>query len=94
METKSDKDYIVAVCLSGIFGIVGIHFFYLNRILEGLFDLSMSLLALYFFLTGNPLWVLCLIIDGLHTIIVTFKLSVGAQKDGKGHLVCYPGQKI
>ena len=38
-EPVSDRSYGVAVALCGIFGIVGIHHFYLGNHLHGLFDL-------------------------------------------------------
>ena len=37
-EQPSDKSYTIAVCLSAIFGVVGIQHFYLGRIVEALID--------------------------------------------------------
>jgi TM2 domain-containing membrane protein YozV len=39
--SKSDKSYIVAVCLSGIFGYFGIQHFYLGRYIEGFITLPL-----------------------------------------------------
>ena len=91
----SDKSYIVAVSLSGIFGVLGIHHFYLGRYLEGLFDLTLAILTLYLYLTGHfGLAFLVFAIDSIHTLIVTIMLLTGSIKDGSGKLVCYPGQRL
>ena len=44
----SEKSYIVAVCLVGIFGTLGFHHFYVNRWFHGLFDLSLAVLTIAF----------------------------------------------
>lgn len=94
-EVPSDKSYTVAVCLSAIFGVVGIQHFYLERWLEGLFDLGLFIATIYLFVTGEPLWALLVGgIDALHTLIVTIMLLTGSFRDGRGKLVCYPGQKL
>jgi len=91
----SDKSYVVAVSLSGIFGVLGIHHFYLGRYIEGIFDLGMAILTWYFWISGNFLWaVLFFAVDGLHTFVITIMLLTGSFKDGKGKLICYPGQRI
>lgn len=95
LEQPSDRRYVVAVVLSAIFGILGVHHFYLGRIAHGLFDLSLSVSALVLLMMGYPAWALLAIaIDYLHTFAVTFQLLVGACRDGQGRLVTYPGQKI
>jgi TM2 domain-containing membrane protein YozV len=43
---QSSKKYSTAVCLSGIFGIIGIHHFYLGRWMHGIVDLSMTIGAI------------------------------------------------
>ncbi|MHC9510058.1 TM2 domain-containing protein [Kangiella sp. M94] len=92
---KSKKKYAVAVCLSGIFGILGIHHFYLNRWLHGFLDLGLSIFGFYFIATGRPdLGWLLLGIDILHTIVVTIMLLIGTYKDGEGNIVTYPGQTL
>lgn len=91
----SQKSYVVSVCLSAVFGIVGIHHLYLGRYIEFLFDFSMFVLTLYFFFSGNIIWAfVCGAIDGLHTFIVTIMLLTGSFKDGKGNTICYPGQRL
>ena len=91
----SDKSYIVAVCLAGIFGVLGVHHFYLGRYLEGVIDFGMFIIAAILFFSGYPLWAwLIWAIDGLHSFIVTIMLLTGSVKDGSGRLVCYPGQRL
>jgi len=94
-DSVSDKSYVVAVCLSGIFGIVGFQHFYLGRYIEFAIDFGMFILAIFLYLNGEFLWgFLVIAIDSIHTFIVTIMLLTGSFKDGAGKLVCYPGQKI
>ncbi len=94
-EIPSDKSYTIAVCLSAIFGVVGIQHFYLERWFEAFVDLALFIATIYLFATGKPLWgIVTGAIDALHTLIVTIMLLVGAFRDGKGRLICYPGQKL
>lgn len=91
----SSKSYAVAVCLSAIFGVVGIHHLYLGRYGEFLIDFALFALTIYFFITGNILLAVVFgVVDGLHTFVITIMLLTGTFKDGEGHTVCYPGQKI
>lgn len=91
----SDKSYAVAVCLSAIFGVVGVHHFYLGRYVEGTIDFSLFVATLYFFFTGQFMLALLFgAIDGLHTFIITIMLLIGVFKDGKGKIICYPGQRL
>ena len=91
----SSKGYATAVCLSGIFGLLGIHHFYLGRWLHGIVDLSMTVGAFILFIVGAELLgLLVLGIDIIHTVVVTILLLVGAYKDGEGNTVTYPGQII
>lgn len=94
-EQPSEKSYAIAVCLSGIFGVMGIQHFYLGRYLEGFLDLGMFLLTAYFFFTGQVMYAVGVaVLDAIHTVIVTFMLLTGTFRDGSGRLVCYPGQKL
>ncbi len=91
----SDKSYIVAVSLCAIFGVVGIHHFYIGRYLEGLIDFGLFLTTLYFYITGQLAWALAfLAVDYLHTFIITIMLLTGSFRDGKGKIICYPGQQL
>lgn len=90
----SNRKYVVAVCLSGIFGILGVQHFYLGRWALGFFDLGLSIIAFTLLAFDNPWGWLILGIDIVHTIYVTYKLLVGEFKDGNGHIVPYPGQTI
>lgn len=94
----SDRSYGVAVSLCGIFGIVGIHHFYLGNHLHGLFDLGLFLAAMAcFFLPGAEdadwviLGVLLLAVDVLHTLIIFYRLITGQAHDGQGRKVVVPG---
>lgn len=91
----SRKSYVVAVCLSAIFGVVGIQHFYLGRYLEGFIDLGLLIATIYFFAIGNPLLAIAFgLADALHTLIVTIMLLTGSFNDGRGRRVCYPGQRL
>ena len=95
MNQPSDKSYATAVCLSAVFGLLGIQHFYLSRYLEGFADVAMTAGWLYSFTNGYPLLGLVfLAADGIHSFIVTIMLLTGSFKDGKGHIVCYPGQVL
>ena len=91
----SDKSYAVAVSLSAIFGVVGIHHLYLGRYLEFAIDFTLLALTIYFYFSGELLFaIICGAIDGIHTFVITIMLLTGSFKDGKGKLVCYPGQRL
>jgi TM2 domain-containing membrane protein YozV len=95
METPSEKSYGIAVSLSAVFGVVGIQHFYLGRWFEAILDLGLAIATVTLFLVGEPLWALLVgAIDALHTFIVTIMLLTGSFRDGRGRLVCYPGQKL
>ncbi|MDO6638933.1 MULTISPECIES: NINE protein [Shewanella] len=97
-SVKSEKNYAVAVILSGIFGVLGIHHFYCGRISHGVFDLSLAIVGLTLMqfedVTLALLGLGLIVIDVIHTIVVTFMLLVGSYRDGKGKLITYPGQKL
>ena len=94
MEASS-KRFTVAVALSGIFGLLGIHHFYLGRHLEGMLDCLMTIAAFLLFVEGHlVLSFIILGIDILHTLIIAILLLTGALKDGQGKIVCYPGQRL
>lgn len=92
----SPKSYGVAVALSGIFGVVGIHHFYLGNWLHGLIDFGLLVFGIIFLSSDDPMtaWIgaFLLFVDVIHTIVVTYRLFVGKCRDGKGFLVAYPGQ--
>lgn len=95
MNQPSSKSYAIAVCLSAIFGVMGIHHFYLGRYIEGLIDLSLFLATIYFYLNGQLFWALGVgIVDGIHTFIITIMLLTGSFKDGQGKYIHYPGQRL
>ena len=92
---RSEKNYAVAVILSMIFGVFGIQHFYLGRWFLGLFDLGLSICAIYHFAIGKPgLAALFAATDFIHTTIVTIELFTGKFKDGQGRFVCYSVQKL
>ncbi len=95
IKEPSSKSYVVAVCLSGIFGLAGIHHFYLGRFIHGAFDFGLLVATIYFYFTGQIAWAIPFFaVDVLHTFIITIMLVTGSYKDGSGKVVCYPGQKI
>jgi len=96
---RSEKSYGVAVCFSGVFGLLGIQHFYLGRYLLGFLDLGLSLGALAFFIYGTTVTdyvfgAILFLIDMIHSIYVLVKLLAGEYTDGEGRLVMYPGQKV
>jgi len=94
-KTKSKKSYTVAVCLSAVFGIIGIQHFYLGRYFLGLTDVLLSILTLYCFISGQMLYALFFFsLDFFHSLIVTIMLLTGTFEDGEGYTVCYPGQEL
>ena len=94
-EQKSEKSYAVAVIISAVFGVVGIQHFYLGTYIHGIADILLTAGFVYFFAIDEPVPAFLLFgIDMVHTWVVTFMLLVGAYRDGKGRLVCYPGQKL
>lgn len=96
-ENVSDKSYGVAVALCGVFGVMGLHHFYLGNILHGLFDLGLFALWIFCLLVAPSqgtnlilIGLLLLAIDVLHTVYVFFRLIVGKQRDGRGRIVAVP----
>lgn len=96
----SPKSFGTAVSLCGLFGMVGVHHFYLGNVLHGLIDLGLFALAMTLIITGGVMeddgysllgW-LVFGIDAIHSIIIFFLLIVGKAKDSQGRLVAYPGQ--
>lgn len=95
IKEKSSKKYSTAVILSAIFGIVGIHHFYVERWLMGMLDFGLFILTLIlFYFEMNIAAIITLVIDLIHTVIVTYLLLVGEYKDGNGKYITYPGQKL
>jgi len=98
VQEISPKSYTVAVCLSAIFGLLGIQHFYLGRWLLGIADVSLSVGAAVCLFSGDPsllfLGVGLLVADFIHTLITTIMLMIGAFKDGQGRIVAYPGQRF
>ncbi len=95
---KSEKSYGVSVALCGVFGVFGIHHFYLKNWLHGSVDLVLSIVGFWFiFLSTDPvlntIGVLAILIDLIHTITIMYWLFTGQCRDGDGLLVLYPGQR-
>ena len=98
MVQPSEKSYGVAVCFSGVFGLLGIQHFYLGRYMLGFLDLGLSVGAFAFIFLGEStqniiFGIILLLIDAVHSIYVLVKLLAGEYEDGEGRLVMYPGQK-
>ena len=97
-EEISPKSYGAAVALCGVFGMVGIHHFYLGNILHGLFDFAMFLIWFLIWITGAAgndflmlLAVACFLADFVHTLVVFTKLICGTARDSRGRRVAIPG---
>lgn len=85
---KSPKSYGVAVCLCGVFGVLGIHHFYLEDYMHGFADLGLFILAMMFFSQGNGgLAALVLMLDALHSIVIFYYLIIEKWRDGQGRPV-------
>lgn len=91
----SPKSFGLAACLCGIFGVLGVHHFYLGNIPHGMVDLGLfvgAMVCLYG-MPGMALFgVALLFIDILHSIFVMYLLFTGQTKDSAGRIVAYPGQ--
>jgi hypothetical protein len=89
----STKSYGSSVALCGIFGMLGIHHFYIGNWLHGIFDLSLFIFGFGLFSSSEQpqegLGALLLIIDFFHTAHVFFKLIAEKQKDGDGKLIVF-----
>ena len=85
----SSKKYGVAVGLCGVFGMLGIHHFYIGNILHGIFDLSLLVIGIVLLGTSEyiGLGVLLLVIDFIHTVVVFFRLITEKQEDGYGKII-------
>jgi hypothetical protein len=95
--SASSRKYGMAVMLCGIFGILGVHHFYLGNRLHGLFDLGLFVGTILCFAFAEPedggtlvmLGIALLLTDIIHTVVVFYLLIVGKQRDGQGRLVRY-----
>ena len=85
---KSPKSYGIAVSLCGVFGILGIHHFYLEDYPHGFADLGLFIIAMVFSIQGNDgLAVLVLLLDALHSVIIFYYLIIEKWRDGQGRPV-------
>ncbi len=97
-ETElSQKSYGAAVSLCMIFGIVGVHHFYLGNLVHGILDLGLFIVGFGLIIAGGDPGMMLLggfliALDVIHTLVVTILLLVGKVKDAEGRLVAYPGQ--
>ena len=91
----SEKKYLTAVILSGIFGVMGVHHFYVGRWAMGFLDMGLFIGTVAAYSSGDFLVAGVLFIaDLIHTVFVTYLLMVGKYRDGHGKIISYPGQKI
>lgn len=86
----------MAVALCGVFGLAGIHHFYLGNILHGIFDLGLLVSAVFLMNSYDGLLALfgglLILIDAIHSGVVMYLLFTGRTSDARGRLVVYPGQ--
>jgi len=95
MKSASEKSYVVAVCLSAVFGFIGLQHFYLKRHLQGYIDIGLTIGWIYCFASGQILLgVVLFAVDMAHSLTVTILLLTGTYRDGDGKYVCYPGQQL
>jgi hypothetical protein len=89
----SSKNYGVSVSLCGIFGMLGIHHFYIGNWLHGFFDLLLLIFGVVLYSSSEQpqeaIGAILLMIDAVHTVLVFYKLIVENQKDGDGKLIVY-----
>lgn len=96
----SEKKFGTAMVLCGVFGVVGVHHFYLGNVFHGLIDLGLFLASILLYVvagaTDSPelagLAALLIVIDAIHSLVMMYRLIVGKAKDGRGRIVAYPGQ--
>jgi len=87
----SRKSYGVAVALCGVFGIMGIHHFYIGNHLHGLLDVALCAGFILLIALEMPVWAFSVLtIDIIHTMIVFTRLIMGVQRDGQGELIRPP----
>ena len=96
MEKKQDvssKSYGASVALCGIFGMLGIHHFYIGNWLHGFFDLLLFVFGVSLFSSfeqpQEAIGAILLVIDAVHTLLVSYKLISEKQEDGDGKLIVY-----
>ncbi|WP_068312862.1 TM2 domain-containing protein [Pseudovibrio hongkongensis] len=96
---KSPKSYGVAVALCGLFGMMGIHHFYIGNILHGLFDLCLFTAWVFLIYVSEPtswhqaaLGLTLLLLDFVHTAVVFYRLICGKEVDSEGRRIAIPGQ--
>lgn len=95
MKRPSKKSYAVAVCLAGVFGVIGVEYFYIGRWAEGLLNVALFGATLYFFFSGNLLAAALLFaVDFFYSLGTTIILMTGSMKDSEGAIICYPGQQL
>ena len=93
----SEKSFVLSVILAGVFGILGVHHFYVGRIFHGLFDLSLSIAGFSLLVIGlaEPrgfyvaAGVVVLLVDYVHSLYFIYRLIVGTYVDGRGRLISF-----
>ncbi|CUH75947.1 hypothetical protein TRM7557_00636 [Tritonibacter multivorans] len=84
----STASYGTAVALCGVFGVLGLHHFYLRNFVHGFIDLGLAVLFFVLLFSGHiGLAYLALLVDGLHTIVMFYLLITEQARDGAGRLV-------
>ncbi|OED46309.1 NINE protein [Leisingera sp. S232] len=87
-EEKSSASYGTAVILCGLFGVIGVHHFYLRNYMHGMIDLGLFILFVVLLAGDQPLLgYLVLLVDIAHSIIVFYLLIAEKVRDGSGRLV-------
>ncbi len=91
----SNKSFGVALSLCGVFGVLGLHHFYLKNWLHGLIDLGLFISSFYLIFSAQEpnlvmLGIFLLVLDALHSLYVMYMLVTGRTYDGDGVLVSVP----
>jgi hypothetical protein len=88
---RSDRSYGVAIALCGVFGVMGVHHFYIGNHLHGILDLALFVGFVVLLVLGHPAAFALLLLDGAHTVYVFSMLILGKQRDGDGRVILPPG---
>lgn len=84
-EQVSERSYGISIALCGVFGILGIHHFYLGNYWHGLADIGLVVLAIWCLTTGNEgLALVTILVDSAHTLVAFYLLIVEKWRDGDG----------
>lgn len=93
-DAISSKSYGIAVSLCGIFGVMGIHHFYIGKWAHGFFDLGLFISWMVLWIAGGSVSAMMLAavlfaVDVIHTVYVFYRLITGQKTDGDGKVITH-----